>query len=174
MTRAVITILSLAILTSCVTGTDVLERVWVSDPIVTASPMEAAVGEFITVHIENSLTRFETGPYAPVTGDVELGVCLVPDWTGQLDNCDPLTFADDADFQPSPAFRLAPGDEASRELFLSVGRGETVPVSHTFRITATRPGTVWLIGKFVTYETDPIPISDSACVDWECATVTWH
>lgn len=60
-------------------------------------------------------------------------------------------------------------------MFLSVGRGETITVSHTFRITATRLGTVRLIGKFVTYETDRMTIpGGGACVDWECATVTWH
>lgn len=164
-------------LTSCVTGTDVLARVRVSHPIVTVSPIEAAVGEFITVHVENRVMRLEAGPYSPSSGDVELGVRLLLDWSGQVDNCDPLTFADNADFQPSPAFRLAPGDEASRELFLSVGRGETVTVSHTFRITTTRPGTVWLIGQFVSYETEgktiPIP-GGGACVDGECATAPWY
>jgi len=117
----------------------------------TVSQTEAKVGEFVDVKMTAELSLFQKSSFAEHSGEAELGLCLTPDWSGQLDNCTVIG-PGAISFQPSESFTVEPEGAISRRDFVVVKRGETIEFTHSLRITANRPGTVELDTLFETYE----------------------
>ncbi|MBX3144449.1 MAG: hypothetical protein KF813_11870 [Trueperaceae bacterium] len=149
------------------------DRVRVSHPVVTVSDTEIDVDGFVEVTIRVTVSHDSRSRARLRSAYVEFGTCLIPDWSGVVDNCDPSSLRTDADFEPSADFVLAPGDEASLRSHVALAPGELTSLEHTFSLTSRRAGTVQLIGAFFSYDPAQIP-GDGYCVEWECAVVTWN
>jgi len=183
MIRSVVAIATTALLlTSCFTGQDAFDQVFVIDPVVTVSATEAAIGEFVEVHVSSSFYVLKRSRVQTFTADVQLGICLLPDWlanddgvTSNADNCNPVeAFGTDAYFQPTTDFTLAPGDAAAVTIPTTIERGQAIDIEHTFSIAAERAGTVKLLGMLYAHSDQNVrPWGMSACVA-ECGFVTWE
>ena len=142
-------------LNSCVLDSrnDNYDTVSLLGPYITVSQTEAAVGEFVEVTMIAELSLFQLSTFAEQSGDVEIGLCLGPDWATKRENCDVIA-PGILDFQPSDAFTIEPEGGISRRDVVTVKRGETVEFTHRLRITANRPGTVSFSVAFVSHETE--------------------
>lgn len=173
-------LLSALLLTGCLIETDRHDRVLVQQPTVTVSAQEAQTGEYIEVRVRTTLRLDHRSRLTEKVSDIDLAVCLAPDWldnsdgaTEAWDNCDdPELFGAEAYFQPSADFSLPDGQTTHLRTNLTVPRGETVDIEHTFSIASERIGAVKLYGVFFAYA-DPFWGSNVVCVA-ECGLVTWE
>ena len=144
--------LILVVLTGCIeTKNDNNDFVGILGPYLTVSQTEAAVGEFIEVTMTAELVLPQQSSFTEQSGEVELGLCLGPEWATEKENC-VVVAPGVLDFQPSENFTIEPAGAISRRDFVTVKRGRKVEFAHTLRLTANRPGTVRLSAAFESYE----------------------
>lgn len=142
--------------------------------VVHATPGSTTVGSFVTVTVEATLFRLNYGPADRVnTAEVTLGVCLVPDWSGQPDNCGGGSDGGPGPRSPSADFTMSSGDEPFVERAVTLGRGESITLTHEFSIAANRAGSVKLIGRLESSDSSEIP-GGIACLGETCSEATWN
>lgn len=162
------------LLSSCfwnLEGSDFDTRGRASHPVVTVSQSSAEVGEFIEIRISNKI-------FAPTRGvshaeEVELGLCLRPDWLEIPDNCKPVS-PNSIDFQPSDDFSVEPEGAISKRETILIEEGKVIELSHTLRLTANRPREVILIGLFEVHDPDAVIPGSVGSVGPERAIVTFR
>lgn len=170
------------VLSVCFTGTDVNDMVFVTHPVVTVSAGETSVGDFVEVSVSTSMYFHRLSRVPKVAADVQLGVRLMPDWlvaddgvSPGADNCvDSELFGTDAYFESTEDFSLPAGDMLSMTVPLSLDRGQTIELEHTFSIEAEREGAVILSGRPFAHRSEGVPAWGGVVCVAECATVTWQ
>lgn len=142
----------LLLLTACGLPSEAYEYVgWRTHPSVKVSSTQVAVEEFVEISTVATLTLDHRSPFAQQTVEVHLGVCVIP--TDELASqtwCDGPPPHDAPNvFRLPEGFELVEGDTAYKTMEVTVPRGELVTIQHAFRLKATAPSSVTLIGAGV-------------------------
>ena len=129
-------------LSSCVTPEGYFDLVTTTNPAVVTGDVSAATGEFLEVVVESEIGLPSLSERREQAYPYRLGACLVPSAAAIPDDACSV----DEAFQLPDGLVLTEDTTLSHDGEVTVSRGQTVTITHSFHLSAIEPAEVTVVG----------------------------
>ena len=161
----------LTIFTACTKPSESFTQINVQrDPSITATPVKTSTGTFVDVSVDMVLSLNGKSPFEERSTSFSIGACIRSESMLKEDgHCVP-----DEPYTSPDSLQLAPESLQSKDFTLTLKRGETRTVTHTFRFTSTDPAILYLTGIAKGEKSDQGSIGFGGSIDPEYIVVTFQ